>query len=95
MCKIEVILNNKTGLHARPASMLVKEASKYKSKIALLKDQVEYDAKSIISVLKMGATEGDKITFLFNGDDEKEALQGIKELLKKIVMDENKTILCI
>jgi len=56
MKRLEVTLENETGLHARPASLLVKEASKYKSNITIELDGQEYVAKSIMSV-KHGSRE--------------------------------------
>lgn len=78
MFREEVILQNETGLHARPASMFVKEASKFKSDIKLLKGEKEYNAKSIMGILSMGVTKGDKITIQAEGEDEETA---VKELV--------------
>lgn len=82
MCKVVVQLQNETGLHARPASMFVKTASKYKAEIKIFKDDKEYNAKSIISVLSMGATKGDKLTIMAMGEDAEEALADIQTLVK-------------
>lgn len=81
MYKVNVILSNKTGLHARPASMLVKEASKYSSQIKLIKDDKECNAKSIMGILSMGAGKGTKLTIIADGEDEKEAVESLKGLI--------------
>ena len=81
MYKEEMILQNETGLHARPASILVKEASIFKSEINLVKDEKRYNAKSIISLLSMGAAKGDKLVIEAEGEDEEIA---VKELIKII-----------
>lgn len=81
MFKGNVVLENKTGLHARPASMLVKEASKYSSQIKLMKDDKEYNAKSIMGILSMGAGKGTKLTIIADGEDEKEAVESLKALI--------------
>ncbi|KGG79493.1 phosphocarrier protein HPr, partial [Caloranaerobacter azorensis H53214] len=51
MQKVQVELKNETGLHARPASIFVKEASKYASDIKIIKNGREYNAKSIMGIL--------------------------------------------
>lgn len=81
MYREEVILLNETGLHARPASILVKEVSMFKSEINLIKDDKKYNAKSIISLLSMGAAKGDKLLIEAEGEDEEMA---VKELIKII-----------
>lgn len=81
MFREEVILQNETGLHARPASLFVKEASKFKSDIKLFKNEKEYNAKSIMGLLSMGAAKGDKIIIQAEGEDEETA---VKELLNFI-----------
>jgi phosphocarrier protein len=81
MKTLEVTLENETGLHARPASLLVKEASKYKSNITIELDGQEYVAKSIMSVLSMGAGKGTHLVFKAEGEDEDAAIEGIKNLI--------------
>lgn len=60
MLEAKIVLKNQTGLHARPASILVTEAGKFKSDIYILKDGREINAKSILGVLSMGARKGDE-----------------------------------
>ena len=81
MKKVKVILNNETGLHARPASMFIKEASKYSSEIKVIKDEKEYNGKSIMGVLSMGAGKGSKLTIAAEGADENEAVKGLEKLI--------------
>lgn len=75
------VIKNETGLHARPASMFVQKAAKFKSVIKLQKEGKEANAKSIISVLSLGASKGSEITISCTGDDEQEALNALIELL--------------
>lgn len=75
------VVKNETGLHARPASMFVQKAAKYKSAIKVKKDGKEANAKSIISVLSLGASFGSEITIIADGPDEAEAVAGLVELL--------------
>ena len=81
MYKKGVILKNATGLHARPASLFIKEASKFSSDIKVVKDDKEYNAKSIMGILSMGAGKGDTITIRANGSDAKEAVESLVKLV--------------
>ena len=74
-------IKNEEGLHARPASDFCKEAGKYKSKITLIKDGEEYEAKSILMVLCAGAVKGDTIEIKAEGDDETEAVDALIKVL--------------
>jgi len=78
----EITLTNKTGLHARPASLFVKEASKFSSVIMVAKNGKKYNAKSIIGVLSMGAGNGDTISIIADGNDEVEAVEALINLVK-------------
>ena len=78
------VVKNETGLHARPASQFVQKAAKFKSVIKLKKDGKEANAKSIISVLSLGASKGSEITISCAGDDEQEALSAWLELLDNL-----------
>ena len=65
--EIEVI--NKLGLHARAASKLVKCCSGFQSTIQLIKREKTVDAKSIMGVLMLAATQGSRLTLRVDGDD--------------------------
>ena len=80
MVSFTATLNNKSGLHARPANLFAKEAAKYQASIKVIKDGQEYNAKSILSVLSMGATQGTELTVVADGEDEELALKALKEL---------------
>ncbi|MTI49315.1 HPr family phosphocarrier protein [Sporosalibacterium faouarense] len=81
MISLDVTLKNKSGIHARPASLLVKEAAKFKSQIKLIKGEKEYNAKSIMGILSMGAQKGDNITFQAEGEDETQAIKALETLV--------------
>ncbi len=82
MIKKELTIMNKTGLHARPASMFVQKASKFKSSIMIEKEDKTINAKSIISVLSGGISQGTKITLVIDGEDEQEAEKALVELVE-------------
>lgn len=82
-----VIIKNKTGLHARPASRFVQTANKFKSSIKLIKDEKSIDAKSIIEVLSMGINQGSKVTISADGEDEKKAVNTLVELVEQFAAE--------
>jgi phosphocarrier protein HPr len=83
MYEIEVVLMNEQGLHARPASILAKKASKFTSHITLTKDGNEFNAKSIINILSMGASKGDKIKIVASGEDEEKAVEELRIVIEE------------
>jgi phosphocarrier protein len=77
-----ITITNETGLHARPASVFVSTATKFKSELTLLKGEKRVNAKSIMGVLSMGITKGTEITISAEGPDEEEAAGALLELIK-------------
>jgi phosphocarrier protein len=78
--QIKVI--NSLGIHARPASMIVQTAIKFKSHISIIKEGTTADAKSIMNVLMLGAECGTTVTVRANGDDEVEAVKAVVQLFE-------------
>jgi len=87
MYKENITVQNETGLHARPASLFVKEASKYSSDIKVIKDGQEYNAKSIMGILSMGAAKGDVLTIQAEGADAEEAVKNLVDLVENKLED--------
>ena len=79
MLEAEVRVVNSLGLHARAAAKLVKLASCFSSKVSLRREDtgVNADAKSILSLLYIAASQGVTLTLTVDGDDEIEAMQQI------------------
>jgi phosphocarrier protein HPr len=88
MFKKDAEIVNSLGIHARPASMLVKLASTFDSKVELEKDDVKVNAKSIMGVLMLASEQGDKVTIIAEGKDEKKAVNSLVELIEKRKFDE-------
>ena len=80
MVSKEVIVNNGTGLHARPATLLVKKASSFKSDVSIEFNGKKANVKSLIGVLSLGVTKGANITVTASGDDETLAAEEIAKL---------------
>ena len=78
----KVIVNNKAGLHAKPASLFVQKANNIKSEIYIKKDSTRVNAKSIMGVMILAVQKGDEIQIEANGDDEKKAVEQLKQLIE-------------
>ena len=78
----KVKVKSDAGVHARPASILVREAMKYPCDISLVKGQMEANGKSIMSVLGLAITKGSQLIIRANGDMEEEAVNRISELIE-------------
>lgn len=77
-----IVVQNKTGLHARPAAAFVQAASKFKSNITIEKDLKKANAKSILSLLSIGASMGCTVTITAEGEDENQAVAALTELIR-------------
>lgn len=85
MFKKEIVINNKTGLHARPASELVEFCKKFESEVILMtEDDDEINAKSIISVLSGGVYPGTRLQLQIEGPDEETAGPQVVHLLENL-----------
>ncbi|EEH98117.1 MAG: HPr family phosphocarrier protein [Clostridium sp.] len=84
MVSKEVVVNNGTGLHARPATLLVKKASSFKSDVSIEFNGKKANVKSLIGVLSLGVTKGAAITVLASGDDEALAVEEISNLIASL-----------
>lgn len=81
MIQRDVTITNNGGLHARPATFFIQKANSYKSQIWVVKDDRKVNAKSLLGVLSIGIAKDMAITLIADGDDEKEALDGLENLI--------------
>ncbi len=72
-----------TGIHARPATLLVQAAGKFNSEIQLEYKGKKVNLKSIMGVMSLGIAQGADIIIYADGSDEQEALTSIEETLIK------------
>ncbi|MCA9765077.1 phosphocarrier protein [Carnobacterium iners] len=72
-----------TGIHARPATLLVQTASKFNSDINLEYKGKSVNLKSIMGVMSLGVGQGAEVVISANGTDEAEAISSIEETMKK------------
>ncbi len=76
------VIKNAIGLHARPAALFVKKAAEFDANIKVLKDNKEADAKSIISIMALGAMKGSSITLSADGPDAEKSIDALIELME-------------
>ncbi|MGJ7919693.1 phosphocarrier protein HPr [Neobacillus sp. LXY-4] len=72
-----------TGIHARPATLLVQTASRFSSDIQLEYKEKKVNLKSIMGVMSLGIGQGAEFTIIIDGSDEQEALQSLEDTLTK------------
>jgi phosphocarrier protein HPr len=72
---------NRLGLHARAAAKLVNTAGRFQSRVTVVKDGEEVDAKSILGVLLLAASQGAQLTIRCDGEDEAACMQAVTALI--------------
>jgi phosphocarrier protein HPr len=81
MLEREVQIINKLGLHARASAKLTQTAAHFQSEIWLSRNGRRVNGKSIMGVMMLAAGKGTSITVDVDGEDEKEAMQAIVDLV--------------
>ncbi len=81
-CTREVVVQNRNGLHARPAAMLVKISSRFRSEIWVEKDGERVNGKSIMGLMMLAAGKGSKLNLIAEGADAEKALEEIGTLIE-------------
>ena len=84
-----VVVPNKQGMHARPAEMFVRRAQEFQSKIEIVRDDFRIEAKSIMNLLMLGATQGTQLTLEAEGDDAQAAIDALTEVVEKGFLEED------
>lgn len=77
-----VVVSSPQGLHLRPAYLLAGVAEKFQSKVELIKDGERVDAKSILSIVGLGAEQGTELQVAVKGPDADAALKAVVELFE-------------
>lgn len=83
MKELSFIIKDKIGLHARPAGLLAASAKRFDCEIIVRCGEKEASCKRLLSLMSLGATSGSVLHFSFEGNDEKEALEKISEVLNE------------
>jgi phosphocarrier protein len=78
----ELTIVNRLGLHARPAAMFVRIASRHRAEIWVSKEGEEVNGKSIMGLMMLAAGQGSKLLIRCDGPDADKALEELEELIK-------------
>lgn len=79
----ELVVTNKLGIHARPAAMFVRIASKFDCDIFVEKDGERVNGKSIMGLMMLAAGPGSKLLLTAEGDDAARAVVELESLVKR------------
>ena len=77
-----VTIRNKTGLHIRPASLLVATANRFQSTVRVAAGEREADGRSILSLMLMELAPGTEIVIHAEGEDEEQAADALAALVE-------------
>ncbi|HJA12497.1 MAG TPA: HPr family phosphocarrier protein [Candidatus Mediterraneibacter merdipullorum] len=83
MIKTPVVVKTEQGFDGRPIALLVQEASQYASKVYIQSDGKNINAKSIMGMMSLSLAEGEEITVVTDGEDEKKAAEGIRSFFAR------------
>lgn len=76
----ELVVQNKMGIHARPAAMIVRITNKFKAEVFVEKEDEQVNGKSIMGLMMLAAGKGSKVKFIATGDDAPAMLAEIEAL---------------
>lgn len=76
----ELLVQNKMGIHARPAAMIVRITNKYKAEVFVEKDDEQVNGKSIMGLMMLAAGQGSKVRFIITGNDAAEMMADLERL---------------
>ena len=79
----DVVVQNKLGLHARPASMFVKLATRFECEIFVEKEGEEVNGKSIMGLMMLAAASGTTLTIRAEGGDAGQAVDELEQLVQR------------
>ena len=79
----ELVVQNKMGIHARPAAMIVRITNKFKADVFVEKDEEQVNGKSIMGLMMLAAGKGSKVKFIATGDDAPQMLAEIEALFAR------------
>jgi|CZKI01.1.fsa_nt_gi phosphocarrier protein len=79
----ELVVQNKLGIHARPAAMIVRITNKFKAEVFVEKDEEQVNGKSIMGLMMLAAGKGSKVKFLVTGEDAQQMLTELEQLFAR------------
>jgi len=82
MIKKKLTIQNRLGIHARPAALFAKTASQYTCDIRVEKDGLDVNGKSIMGIMMLAAAQGNVIQILADGRDEDAAIRALSRIIR-------------
>ena len=79
----ELLVQNKMGIHARPAAMIVRVTNKFKAEVHVEKEDEQVNGKSIVGLMMLAAARGSTVRFVANGPDAEQMLTELEALFAK------------
>jgi phosphocarrier protein len=79
----ELVVQNKMGIHARPAAMIVRITNKFKAEVFVEKDEEQVNGKSIMGLMMLAAGRGSKVKVIASGDDAPQMLAELEALFAR------------
>jgi phosphocarrier protein len=79
----ELLVQNKMGIHARPAAMIVRVTNKFKAEVYVEKDEEQVNGKSIMGLMMLAAAKGSTVKFVATGTDAEQMLAELEALFAK------------
>ena len=81
MVNEKFLIHNKSGLHVRPAGVLVKVIQQFNCDVTLRFNERDYNAKSILGIMSAGIKSNEDVEFICSGADEEACISAIKEAI--------------
>lgn len=82
-----VVIQNKVGLHSRPATSFIQKANEYRCSVWIEKNERRVNAKSLLGVLSLGVLQGTEISIITDGPDERDAIDAMVSLVNSDFSD--------
>jgi phosphocarrier protein HPr len=79
----ELLVQNKMGIHARPAAMIVRVTNRFKAEVFVEKDEEQVNGKSIMGLMMLAAAKGTTVKFIATGEDAPQMLTEIEALFAR------------
>ena len=79
----ELVVQNKMGIHARPAAMIVRITNKFRAEVLVEKDEEQVNGKSIMGLMMLAAGKGAKVRFIATGADAAVLLTELESLFAR------------
>lgn len=90
MLSKEIIIKNESGLESKVAARLIQKASGYESNIWIQKNDRKANAKSLLGILSLGISKGEKVLLIADGADEQLAISELELFVERGMTDQSK-----